>query len=93
MKRVFLAAVFTASVPVEQAEAACHRYSRWFYPFPQNCLAGKIVALAKTAEPNHDPEDDQPIWYVEITKMPDWPMTSDADRDAAIQKLKEQMRR
>jgi hypothetical protein len=32
-----LAAALLASMPVEAA--ACHRYSRWYYPWPQSCGA------------------------------------------------------
>jgi hypothetical protein len=38
MSRVALAVVFMLASPADAA--ACHHYSRWFYPWPQRCGVG-----------------------------------------------------
>jgi len=42
-----LAAALLASMPVEAA--ACHHYSRWYYPWPQRC--GVTAARHVTSRP------------------------------------------
>jgi hypothetical protein len=37
LRGIMLAAAFMASQPVDAA--ACHRYARWYYPWPQRCGA------------------------------------------------------
>ena len=57
--------------------ANAHCYSIWHYPRPQHCGSKIMVKRA-----NNDK-----IWYVEITKLPDsW------EREIAIDKLKEQLK-
>ena len=74
MRGKFAAALLLLSA--EPASAACHHYSKWFYPYPQP----RCGIAARTT----DPSDRS--WYVEITKLPD-----DWERAAAIQNLREQL--
>ena len=78
------------------SDARC--YSRWYYPYPQNCGRGGtgIRMALKTPEPSAmkvqllppAPDDDH-SWYVEITKLPD----EDSDiREVGIEKLKQQLK-
>ena len=46
MRGLLLALALMASQPVEAA--ACHRYSRWSYPFPQRC--GVVVKSARFSD-------------------------------------------
>lgn len=48
-------AIIIAALAVAQPAEACHRFSRWYYPYKQRC---SVVTPS-----NHD-------WYVEITKLP-----------------------
>jgi hypothetical protein len=42
MRRLAYVALILASTPVDAA--ACHRYSRWYYPWPQRChVASRLV--------------------------------------------------
>lgn len=77
------------------AESRC--YTKWLYPYPQNCgrgETGKRMAL-KMPEPSAmqvqvlppAPEDEDHSWYVEITKLP-----PDDERDVGVSKLKELMK-
>ena len=47
VRGLLLAAAFMASQPVDAA--ACHRYSRWYYPWAQSCgAAHHLVRLARS---------------------------------------------
>jgi hypothetical protein len=77
MKRLVLLPLLLAPT---LAHAACHHYSRWYYPFPQpRCGTG--VQAHTTKEADHS-------WYVEIV-LPD----VDLDRAQALQKLKDQLQK
>lgn len=57
------------------AHAACHHYSRWYYPTPQpRCTTG--IAAHTTREADH-------TWFVEIV-LPD----PDPERAAALEALR-----
>jgi hypothetical protein len=60
MKQLALALILIASTPVEAA--ACHRYSHWFYPFPQRCAVARQMTFARVIRP-HRPtsEPDMPL--------------------------------
>src|SRR5207344_2518255 len=49
--RMFLATIFILST--QPAEATCHKYSVWRYPYPQRCVV-KFIALASVHK--HMPE-------------------------------------
>lgn len=57
MKRALLACVLLCST---QAKAACHHFTRWYYPYPQHC------AKRFTAQVEEDKS-----WYVEFVP-PEW---------------------
>lgn len=55
IRSLMLAAAFMASQPVDAA--ACHRYSRWYYPWPQRCGAARqMVRLAHSGPTWRGPE-------------------------------------
>lgn len=57
--------------------AACHRFSRWHYPWPQRCGdAHHTYARPAAFNPPVATTDDDHSWYVEITKVP---LTWDGD--------------
>lgn len=58
MKRALLTCVLLCST---QAKAACHHFTRWYYPYPQSCA----VKRSFTAQA----EDKS--WYVEFVP-PEW---------------------
>ena len=76
MKRLALVGLLLAPTT---ADAACHHYSRWSYPWPQpRCSAG--LASHTTREADHS-------WYVEIV-LPD----PDLDRARGLAELKEKLK-
>lgn len=44
-----LALAVLTSAPAEAA--ACHRYSRWYYPWPQTCRVKAPLAYARASRP------------------------------------------
>lgn len=52
-------AITLAALIAAQPAAACHRFSRWYYPYPQRCST------------THQGEPDK-SWFVEIV-LPDDP--------------------
>jgi hypothetical protein len=48
VRGLLLAAALLASMPTEAA-ASCHRYSRWYYPWPQRCFGQKLVFIRHEA--------------------------------------------
>jgi hypothetical protein len=73
-------AILIAALVVASPAQACHRFHVWHYPVPQRCdVAG--------------PSDSAHIWFVEITKTPPLPATTEEDmRAAAVEKLKQQLK-
>ena len=57
LKGIILAAALTASLPVE-ATARC--YSRWFYPWPQNCHLTRSPLRVRNEAP-FPPDRDIPL--------------------------------
>ena len=49
LRGIMLAAAFMASQPVDAA--ACHHYSRWYYPWPQRCGVGRQMVRLPTRSP------------------------------------------
>jgi hypothetical protein len=72
-----------------QPALACHRFSRWYYPYPQRCsVRSPIVnikqSIINTIVPvNIKKDDDMPIPFLDT-----WDVT---ERDAAIVKLRLQI--
>jgi hypothetical protein len=69
--RAVLIGAFLASLGATDAEA-CHRFSRWYYPYPQRCdtrplrhdLVYRVPAdepPAPPTKPDPDPEYDIPL--------------------------------
>jgi hypothetical protein len=56
---------------------ACHRFSRWYYPYAQRCR----VSTVPPAVLRND------TWYIEITRAPD-----DIERERAIDALKDKLK-
>ena len=85
MTRLAMIAVLGLLGASSQAQA-CHRFSRWYFPWPQHCSpllrsAPTRALAAVVAAPAPDAS-----WYVEITKLPDDP---EFEREYAIDQLKE----
>ena len=55
LRGIALAAALLASMPVEAA--ACHRYSRWYYPWPQRC--GILRPMRPIASPHQNEMREQ----------------------------------
>jgi hypothetical protein len=86
---------------IAQPAQACHKYSHWYYPYPQRCGVTEHIAY------HHYHQEDR-SYYVEITKIPmklpeveTFPATKEADpettddkeHELALKKLRETLRR
>jgi hypothetical protein len=83
MKQFCLVAV--ALCVAQPANALCHHYSKWYYPYPQPKCSGVYSRVSS-------PEDK--TWSVEITKLPpSWNLLpEDEERSIAIEQLKEKLK-
>ena len=43
--------IIVAAMLVAQPALACHRFSKWYYPFPQRCYVTTKVAYTRDEEP------------------------------------------
>jgi hypothetical protein len=59
MRTLLLTTALMLATPVDAA--ACHRYARWYYPYPQRCYTATASAPLRhrANEQSHD-------WYVEF---------------------------
>jgi hypothetical protein len=72
----------TSTVLLTHEAHACHRFSRWYYPWPQRCYA------AHSYVPHKKIEDRS--WFVEI-KFPE-AKDNDPEREKALAKLRDLMK-
>lgn len=68
-------AIIIAAMIAAQPASACHRFSRWYYPYAQRCAVA-------TQPPGK-------TWAVEITKLP--PSWTLDDRAFGIEALKKEL--
>jgi hypothetical protein len=78
MRTLLLAVAITAALPTPAA--ACHRYARWAYPWPQSCSV-EARHLVRYATREETPSPPPPV------KPPPAP-TEDELRQQAIEQLK-----
>jgi len=79
-----LALVLFAAVP--PSAYACHRFSRWYYPWPQRCSVERAPIRVSTREV--EPAAPRPP---ERETVPILETPADLERAAAIEKLKDQL--
>lgn len=72
--KILKIAIFAFGIFETTPADACHRFSRWYYPYPQRC---------SVVTPNNR------IWYVEITKPPSDPTLESIYPPEIIYKLNE----
>jgi hypothetical protein len=72
------AKIIIAALLVAQPAYACHRFQRWYYPWPQRCPSEHIGHFIAPVE--------NKTWTVEITRLPN---LEEFERSKAIEKLKE----
>jgi hypothetical protein len=64
---------------VSSPAQACHRFSHWYYPKPQQCRVTTIAYLK--------PQKEDKNWYVEIILTPE--VMDEISRGIGIEKIKE----
>jgi len=65
MRSIALAALIVAATPVDAA--ACHHYSRWFFPWPQRCsqvTLSRLRALPNQERPANKAGPDIPLPFL-----------------------------
>jgi hypothetical protein len=66
--RIILVAVFLASMG-SAAEASCHKYSRWYYPFPQRCKIVTASYEVPLRSPPLPPVPDPPDYDIPLPDL------------------------
>ena len=70
--RTVLVGMFLVLLGTTAAEAACHKYSRWYYPWPQRCSV-------KVTQANYEPE--------KLPIIPPLPPSKDEEADIPLPDL------
>jgi hypothetical protein len=70
MRAVMIGAILSL-LGITEVEAACHKYSRWYYPFPQRCriIAANYEVPTKPTDPPLPPIPDSPNYDIPIPDM------------------------
>jgi hypothetical protein len=87
-KAVFLAVLLSASPAV-----ACHRFSRWAYPWPQRCAVARVQlpvsAPAPPVKPDAPTDNDIPLPSLDRMEFPPDPPSELLDRLKGIGLLRQ----
>jgi hypothetical protein len=82
---VLALALFAAASPPAYA---CHRFSRWYYPWPQRCSVERAPRFIRVSTREVEPAAPRPP---ERETVPILDTPADLERAAAIEKLKDQL--